>query len=158
MALERNDRVLVRTNRGLEIASVLGPVKGDAVAKTAVNVLRTADEQDEILVGRLERDKPTAIEKCRVHLAELGSSSTLLDIDHLFDGTLILHFLGDVDEIAESSKTKIAEVYESIVQSQAVAQQLAEGCGPDCGTKTGGCSSGGCGSCKVKCVSSRTGV
>jgi len=45
--------------------------------------------------------------------------------------------------------TTPAETYDRKVRFKKFAESLAEGCGPDCGTKEGGCSSSGCGSCKL---------
>jgi hypothetical protein len=76
-----------------------------------------------------------------------------VDVDQVFDGgTLIMHFLGPVDTIAESITKGIADRYESIVRSRHFAKLLREGCGPDCGTQLGGCEAtcAGCaGSCKT---------
>jgi len=65
----------------------------------------------------------------------------LLDVDQLLDGgTLIMHFLGPVDEIAESVTKEIAERYESVVRTRHFAKLLRDGCGPGCGTESGrGC-------------------
>ena len=59
-------------------------------------------------------------------VAESGSSSILLDVDQLFDGgTLVMHFLGPVDEIAESVTKKVVDRYESIVRTRHFSKLLA---------------------------------
>lgn len=156
---KRGSRVIVRTPRGVELAEIVGagPVKRSPESETrrdvvaSHRVLRETTEQDELLMRRLERHKRTAIENCRRELSLAESSATLLDVDQLFDGgTLIMHFLGPVDEVAESITERIVGEYESVVRSRHLAKLLHDGCGPECGqTEGGGCGTGGCASCAV---------
>jgi hypothetical protein len=118
--------------------------------------LRPTTEEDELLVRRLDRHKRDAIEACRRQLAEIGSTATLLDVDQLFDGgTLVMHFLGPVDDLAQAVISKVAQQYESLVRTRHFAKLLRDGCGPECGSQQAGspedgCSSA-CGGCVVKC-------
>jgi hypothetical protein len=78
----------------------------------------------------------------------------LLDVDQLFDGgTLIMHFLGPVDAIAETVTREIADRYESVVRSRHFSKLLRDGCGPDCGTEKGGGCGTSCAGCSVACKS-----
>jgi hypothetical protein len=151
-------RVLVRTARGVELAEVLGSRRDTSTSKTASTssweILRATTPEDELLIERLQRHKREAVEACRNALTESGSRAVLLDVDQLFDGaTLIMHFLGDVDEVAEKITQQVARRYESIVRTEHFATLLQEGCGPNCGTgdETGGCGSG-CAGCAAKIV------
>ena len=176
--LPRGRRVIVRTNRGVELGEVIrsskkaNPGLGDLAAPEhsrfqrepnadsagsvppetsppvpRARVLRPTTDEDELLIRRLERHKREAVEACREALSQAGSTATLLDVDQLFDGgTLVMHFLGPVDEIASSITKEVSDRYESIVRSRHFAKLLAEGCGPDCGQKEGGCG-GGCAGC-----------
>ena len=105
-----------------------------------------------MLIGRLQRHKRKAIERCRRELSQSGSESVLLDVDQLFDGgTLVMHFLGPVDDVAESITKRIVSEYESIIGARQLAKLLDVGCGPGCGEQDGsGCGSGGCAGCGAR--------
>jgi len=164
LILPRGRRVIVRSDRGTELAeiirclphpaleSTLGPPKlTDPPAKRqpTVSVLRPTTEEDELLLRRLERHKREAVEACQMALAQSDSQAVLLDVDQLFDGgTLVMHFLGPVDSTAESITREITERYESIVRTRHFSKLLREGCGPDCGEKEGGCGNA-CNGCAV---------
>lgn len=154
--LEHGRRVLVRTGRGVELADLVSPATAQR-AVPSVEYLRSTTPEDELLLERLERYKREAVEECRVALAESGSKSVLLDVDQLFDGgSLILHFLGESDSIAQSVTEAIVNRYQSVVRSDEFAKLLSEGCGPGCGTAEGvGCGSN-CSGCALAehCVSS----
>lgn len=93
-------------------------------------------------LGRFKRD---AVESCRERLQTAGSSAVLLDVDQLLDGgTLVMQFLGELDEQAQQIVDEISEHYESIARSRQLTLQIEEGCGTDCSTE--GCGSG-CGNC-----------
>lgn len=146
LAFSRGRRVIVRTDRGVELGEV---VKECSPTETAVQILRPTSDEDELLIGRLQRHKREAIEACRKSLAESESSALLLDVDQLFDGgTLLMHFLGPIDEMAESVTKAVVEKYESIARTRHFAKLLRDGCGPDCGTSEGG----GCGSSCAGCA------
>ncbi|NND97173.1 MAG: hypothetical protein HKN47_07585 [Pirellulaceae bacterium] len=154
----RSRRVVVRTARGLEIGEVVGrcdPSIGQnpldqAEQDDCITILRATTEEDELLVRRLERHKRRAIESCREALVSAGSTATLLDVDQLLDGgTLVMHFLGPVDEIAQSITARVASEYESVVRSRHLAKLLRDGCGPDCGTSDGGGCGTSCSGCSV---------
>lgn len=142
-------RVIVRTERGVELAEIMRPAMGLSAKVPTAAILRGTTEEDELLIRRLNRHKREAVEACREALAESGSTSVLLDVDQLFDGgTLVMHFLGPVDEIAESVTQRVSERYEAIVRSRHFAKLLVDGCGPSCGEKEGGCE-GSCAGCAV---------
>lgn len=147
--LARGRRVITRTPRGIELGEVLQPRRnGSPRVSPSVQILRPTSPEDELLIRRLDRNKHRAIEQCRVRLAEAGSTATLLDVDQLFDGgTLVMHFLGPVDEVAESVTKEIADQYESVVQTRHFSKLLRDGCGPDCGTDQGGGCGTGCAGC-----------
>ena len=170
--LKRGSRVLVRTPRGVELAEVIGerPAVGvagkardagearddGASADRAIRFLRETTAEDEWLLKRLERHKRRAVEECRRTLLTAGSRSVLLDVDPIFDGgTIVLHFLGPIDDIAEAATRQIVERYESVVRVRDFAKLLNAGCGPGCGTEEGGgcgSGSGGCGGCSLASV------
>jgi len=146
--IERNCRVIVRTPAGLQLGQVLGQCDDSIEDQIdSPKILRSTTSEDELLIRRLNRHKRQAIEKCRRAIVQSGSESVLLDVDQMLDGgTLLMHFLGPVDPAAESITKKIADEYESVVQTRHFAKLLRDGCGPDCGTGAG-CSTGGCAGC-----------
>lgn len=149
LELERGRRVIVRTHRGVELGEVVRRCPDAATPKQSiVNILRPTTSEDEILLRRLIRHKRDAVEACRRELSQAGSQSILLDVDQLFDGgTLVMHFLGPVDQLAESITKRIVERYESIVRTRHFSKLLLEGCGPDCGTESSGHCGGNCAGC-----------
>lgn len=164
--LKRGSRVLVRTPRGVELAEVIGERSADRVAGKGhddgaagdrpIRFLRETTAEDEWLLKRLERHKRRAVEECRRTLLSAGSRSVLLDVDPIFDGgTIVLHFLGPIDDIADAATRQIVERYESVVRVRDFAKLLTAGCGPGCGTEEGGgCGSGtgGCAGCSLASV------
>ena len=150
-AAQRHDpgtRVVVRTERGLEVGEVVGACQ-DRQMEHRVTVIRKVTDQDELLIQRLARDKRSAVEKCRQALQQSGSQAVLLDIEQLFDGTtLILHFLGEPDELAKSVVGELASEYESVVKTVELTKSLVQGCGPECGTSN----AAGCGSSCAGCA------
>lgn len=145
--MSRGQRVVVRSPRGLQWATVTGTITGQT-PKTDVKILRPVSEADDLLIARLDRDKRQAVELCRERLTDAGSRSILLDVDQTLSGdSLIMHFLGEIDESAAKIVQEVAELYETVVQTEQVAKGVNEGCGDDCGSGCGsGCSGCCCGS------------
>lgn len=146
---ERGRRVILRSKRGIEIAEVVAPCDQSLAGKTAFRIIRPTTDSDERLATRLEKHKREAVEACRVRLDKSGSQSILLDVDQFLDGaTLKLHFLGDVDAMAQSIADEVAEQYEAVVKTDHLADLLRDGCGTDCGSESSGCGScAGCSTC-----------
>lgn len=158
-SLPRGRRVLVRTPRGVELADVLATL-GDADdgIPPALSVVRPTTPADEALLERLTRHKVRAVRRCQEILSQTRSPARLLDVDQLLDGgTLILHFLGDVDALTRESTDEVVRAYESEVQTERLADLMTTGCGEGCGTSAataGGCGDGGgggCAGCAVGC-------
>jgi hypothetical protein len=99
----------------------------------------------------LERNRHEAFEACCRRLGELGVTTTLVDVEHLFDGRgLYFYFLGQPPDEVEQLTAELAEVYDANVQFRRFAETLTAGCGPDCGTE--GAAGGGCSSCATGCA------
>lgn len=167
----RGKRVVVRTERGLELGEVLAPPREsprpyeaeshdahDAQPMTSAGpeldgeLLRAMTPADELLEKRLEARTNAAFERCSNAVAERGLPVTLIDVEHLFDGRgLYFYFLGA--EVAERESAaewerlvrELAAEYEAVVQFQKFAEAVEQGCGPDCGTKACGTSDAGAG-------------
>lgn len=148
----RGVRVIVRTTRGLECGEVLS--EDDVSASEADGpLLRRMTVQDELLAERLGRNRDAAYEACARLLEERGSTATLLDVEHLFDGRgLYFYFLGEADLIGEAISAELAEAYDAEAKFGAFADAVEQGCGPGCGTAEAenGCgTAGGCSTCAI---------
>ncbi|HEX4147079.1 MAG TPA: PSP1 C-terminal domain-containing protein [Pirellulales bacterium] len=157
----RRARVIVRSERGMELGEVLaspGPLGGQAAAGTSMTmpgptgaILRGMTDADELLALRLERNRQAALAACTARLAELRLPVALLDVEHSFDGrTLRFYFLGETTAEVEAVVAELAELYEAEVQIRSFAETLTKGCGPGCGTDEA--TGGGCGSCGTGCA------
>jgi len=150
-SLSRGRRVLVRTPRGVELGEVLGPIQNATPHRPiGLEIVRPTTENDERLLGRLNRFKVQAVRECQRVLSESRSSAMLLDVDQLFDGqTLILHFCGPADALGRELTEQIVRRYESEVRSIPLADLLDNGCGEGCGTAQASGCGGGCASCSL---------
>jgi len=157
----RTARVIVRTGRGLELGEVLSP-PGEQEAGLMRergrpdqpsgdgSILRGMTAQDHLLAARIEKNRLEAYEACAGRLSELQVPTTLVDVEHLFDGrTLLFYFLGEVTPELAALTEELAEIYESQVQFRKFTETLTEGCGPGCGTEQ---AEGGCKSCNTGCA------
>lgn len=148
--LQRGTRVICRTERGLEVGTVISSLDQKESGDFAIagHLLRRMTTEDELMVERLNRHRDKAFEACQRMLQQRGLNATLIDVEHLFDGsTVYFYFLGEVSaEVAELADHLAAE-YESKVRFKKFAETLTNGCGPNCGSEESGCSSSGCGSC-----------
>ena len=156
----RHSRVILRTRRGLEVGDVLTPPddRDDNSSFADGDLLRGVTVQDELLQARLESNRQEAYAACTSMLAASGSSATLIDVEHLFDGQgLFFYFLGDVTPELESYTARLAETYEAKVQFRKFTETLIEGCGPGCGTEEAK-GNGGCDSCTSCAVASACGT
>ena len=149
----RRARVVVRSQRGLEVGEVLAePAASDGPFNPVGQILRRMSVQDDLLAARLERRRHEAFEACHALLQQSGVPAALVDVEHLFDGEgLYFYFVGDPPPQAAEITNRLAVTYEAAVEFRKFADTLAEGCGPGCGTEEakgqGGCAS--CTSCAV---------
>jgi len=150
LRLASGEEVICRTDRGLEVGHVLAEGWPDEAGdKPSGRVLRPVNEQDRLLIERLERFKLQAVESCEQLLAQRGIQATLVEAEQLFDGKhLFFYFLGpgsaEVDQILD----ELSQQYDRRIGFSRFAARLAEGCGPGCGTTKSSCGdAGGCGSC-----------
>ena len=150
----RGQRVVCRTERGLEIGLVVCPLEsgsGQGTTTSGVN-LRPITADDQMILERLERYRDRAFQACSELVSSRGLDAILVDVEHLFDGrSIYFYFLGDDGGGFDELAAELSETYESTVRFRQFARTLASGCGPDCGTVDKGCSTaGGCGSCGLK--------
>ena len=152
----RGARVVIRTERGLELGEVLGdetprPNGGTGREQDGV-LLRRATVSDELLAARLEKNRQEAYEACVRMLQERGVDAVLIDVEHLFDGRgLYFYFLGPVSDELESLTQELATAYDAEARFQQFTEAVEQGCGPACGTPEGqgGGACNTCASCAV---------
>lgn len=150
----RGRRVIVRTERGLEVGEVLGD---EAVADADGVLLRAMTDADELLAERLNRKRDAAYASCVELLRSRDSDEVLLDVEHLFDGRgLYFYFLGGPTSETESLITELAAAYEAEARVGEFAETLEQGCGPGCGTEEA--AGGGCDTCTGCAVAAACGV
>lgn len=96
----RGDRVIVRTERGLEVGEVLLEATERAVSflhnPPQGQILRkmTADDQRE--ANRIRRLAPEEMARCERIIRELGLQMDLVDVEHIFGGErIIVYYLAD---------------------------------------------------------------
>jgi cell fate regulator YaaT (PSP1 superfamily) len=161
-SLRRGDAVVLRSERGLELGTVLCPAApGHApyLARTAVGeVLRLATEEDQQTLQRQTELADRIFADGRRLAGELGLPLEILDVEVLLEGRqVVLHHLRppECDPRALVSTLSRSHNVTVLLQNLALPQELHEeshGCGkPGCGSGAGGCSScgsgGGCSTC-----------
>ena len=155
-SLEYGCRVIVKTDRGLEVGEYLDiddrGVDDNEASGHDGEFVRVMTSQDELLAARLNQNKTEAISACQQLLDQQKLSVVILDADQTFDGKrLYFYFSGDVTSEVNEATDSLAHVYDAEINFASFAETLANGCGPDCGTKAGsGCGSSGCSSCGLK--------
>ena len=146
----RDERVVVRTGRGLELGQVLAPPGDEPDTSSADgSILRGLTVEDQLLAARLEKNRQAAFEACAARLDAARSPAVLMDVEHLFDGrTLVFYFLGEMTDKLQALTDELAELYEAHVQFRRFTEAVSEGCGPGCGTET----AAGCKTCVSGCA------
>jgi len=154
----RRTRVIVRSERGLEVGRVLAePTAENGLAQPAGQILRRMTVEDDLLEARLEKHRHKAFHACSDLLKQHDVPVTLMDVEQLFDGAgLFFYFLGELPAEANPLIEQLAATYETTVEFRNFADTLAEGCGPGCGTEEA-MGQGGCESCTSCAVASACG-
>ena len=145
----RGDRVICRTNRGLEVGEVLTSVERiDPNVETDGELLRAVTPDDLMLLKRIESRRLRAIDACQQWLDSKKIDASLIDAEHLFDGeSVFFYFLGQVPEQDFPIEEHLGEVYEGKVKFRQFSETLTNGCGPGCGAEAAKCGEGSCASC-----------
>ncbi len=163
LTLERGDRVVLRTPRGLELGEVRGPATLRQArlvgALAAGEIVRRFTTQDEAERAQRRTLAEHVFAACQAHSTRLGLPLQVIDVEILLDGrSAIVQFVGadaGVATLADAVKGEFdLEIrFENLVQPAAATEESEHGgCGkPDCGRTEGGgctdCGSGGCGTC-----------
>lgn len=94
------DRVILRTERGLEVGEVLNEA-GEQAQQLLTNpaggqILRRMTPDDEMEAKRLRRQANDEIQVCERIINELGLKMNLVDVEHIFGGErIIVYYLAD---------------------------------------------------------------
>ncbi len=170
----RGSAVICRTQRGLEVGSVLtairfasqSNVEEPAVAASQAmgrshddaatdgHIVRRMTAEDQLLWGHLQGLASDAAESCQKWLEANNSVNQLIDVEPLLDGkTLYFHFLNQPNEETDAQIDKLVEIFQQTVETSEFRKLLEHGCGPGCGTDkaTRGCGTA-CASCTTKCA------
>ncbi|PQO32245.1 signal peptidase [Bremerella cremea] len=96
----RDDKVIVRTKRGLEVGDVLCEATDEAVKQlsdpTFGSIMRAMSEEDEKQTQHMVGDIAREIETVRRVIAEMNLPMQLVDIEHLFGGErVVVYYLAE---------------------------------------------------------------
>src|SRR5262245_16385917 len=156
----RDDRVVVRSPRGVEIATVLGTApNGPMALESGGEILRPATGDDEAAASRLRDRLVTILDDAHKTAEGRGLPMLFLDGEILLDGRdAILHAVHWADCDATSLFEELSCRHGLLVKlADLTTTPNAGGC-PTCGAEkqgcdscgTGGCSSGSCSKGSVK--------
>ncbi len=96
----RNEKVIVRTDRGLEAGEVLLEAEERHIeeieAKQIGQILRAMTPSDLREATRIDEQRPERFETCRRCIEKLGLEMDLVDIEHIFGGErIIVYYLAE---------------------------------------------------------------
>jgi len=94
------DRVIVRTDRGLEVGVVLRestPETAEMLREAGEGqILRKMTREDDIEAEQIQAHVPGEMETCREYIEKLGLSMHLVDLEHIFGGErIIVYYLAE---------------------------------------------------------------
>ncbi len=96
----RGDRVIVHTDRGVEVGEVLEAPSSVAGKRPTGELLRVMSEEDQREQERLESAHLSTLGICEKLVAERKLPITIVDVEQLFDSqTIIVHYLGELTEV-----------------------------------------------------------
>ena len=97
---QRGDRVIARTNRGLEAGDVLCVATDEVLAQLKDmphgQILRAMTSEDVNELAHIKSNEREEFETCQRHVEQLGLSMQLIDIEHLFGGErIVIYYLAE---------------------------------------------------------------
>jgi len=155
--LVRGQRVVCRTNRGLELGEVLSPSRGRTASSDPHPTIecdgrieRCLTAADNLWLKRIKQREQRAFRACVERLRAVSAEATLVEIECLFDGkSLYFHFLGKVTPEVSRLTQELADAYDGQAHLRRFAEAVDAGCGPLCGTGEGGGCGDSCSGCAV---------
>jgi cell fate regulator YaaT (PSP1 superfamily) len=146
--LERGERVVVRSHRGVEIGTLLEDLipqldnAGNDTEPTSLCILRTATREDEHTANRLKDECEQEFQIWRRRIDEWKLDLELIDLEWTLDKSkLILYVLNDRGPECTKLALQAAAAGLGTVEVQPVGPE-----GPVTPSREGGCGSGHCGS------------
>jgi cell fate regulator YaaT (PSP1 superfamily) len=99
-AYRRNQRVIARTNRGLEVGEVLCDADEETVQRMQDpphgQILRGMTAEDENELAHMKTNEGKEFDICNRYVAESGLAMQLVDIEHLFGGErIVVYYLAE---------------------------------------------------------------
>lgn len=99
-AYRRDDRIIVRTKRGLEAGQVLCEATDQAMSHLRDpafgSIMRPMTDEDERQVQHMQNGTRRELDACRKHIEGLGLEMQLVDIEHLFGGErVVIYYLAE---------------------------------------------------------------
>jgi cell fate regulator YaaT (PSP1 superfamily) len=96
----RGDRVIVRTDRGLEAGEILCPATEETTGQLPDaqrgQILRTMTGDDENELSRMREQERNEFETCRRVVGELQLQMKVVDVEHVFGGErVVVYFLAE---------------------------------------------------------------
>lgn len=147
--LQRGERVVVETHRGLLIGEILGDVRSDADHPTAFSIVRVASDLDQSAAARLAEESAIEFAMWEARIQEWKLDLQLIDLERTLDGQkLVLYVLNERGPECTRLAIQAAASGFGLIEVQPVgaeglvSQPESRG---GCGSGGGGCGSGGCG-------------
>jgi cell fate regulator YaaT (PSP1 superfamily) len=119
-AYVRGDRVVARTQRGLEAGEILCEASGEALTQLKDSeqgeILRGMSTNDENELGHLQAQEGREFSICLEYVKQLGLQMELVDLEHVFGGErIIVYYLAEqrvdfrdlVRQLAKEFQTRI---------------------------------------------------
>jgi cell fate regulator YaaT (PSP1 superfamily) len=146
---ERGRRVVIRTDRGVEVGEILAPVTtvaADPGSEAIGTILRDAGADDLEAHRRAQGDRDHRFDLCRGLIDRGGWPIVAVDLENTLDpARSILYYLGPDDYDPTGLKAAAWAAHRlDLTTEPAVAPPARPKAASGCGT-CGGCGSGGCG-------------
>lgn len=160
ISFARHDRVLLKTPRGLEVGSILGPASIRQARLLGADVrgdlVRSLSAEDDSVLERMSSLALEVLSTGERLLKESDMPLSLIDAEIFFDlRHALLHILHPNPDVLADFVQTICDRTGLVVRlaNLALPAEVEEhGCGkPDCGSGEGGCSSCSTGGCSTGC-------
>ena len=125
----RGNRVVVRTDRGLEVGEVLVGPTDDVQPGASGEVVRLLSEEDQSQLENLRHQLEPLFEACQNHFLQRGLPVEAIDFDPLLDGDkVIIYFLGEPSAELGRLATELGGRYQASVEFQPAIEVAPAGC------------------------------
>jgi cell fate regulator YaaT (PSP1 superfamily) len=99
-SFERTDRVIARTNRGLEVGEVLCEASDEVIKQLSDpaqgQILRQMTAEDENELSHMKTNETDEFNVCRQHIKDSELDMQLVDVEHVFGGErIVVYYLAE---------------------------------------------------------------